>query len=316
MNLLSWITGRRGSIVFEEVPSTGSSGSSSTLLNEDGSYKDHDREDQDDESDFIDKFDPTGRQARSRSRSGGGRWHGISVILALLGVSAATSIVGFYVGMRWQARSESNGDEEHDAWDGLLPPPGDTPSHMIWNTTFSGLTSEQKQDAWATLFPVGEGHVRHPELAPDTSTIAVFHHLHCLWSIDYFIDRELIYQNSHKDKQDEKEHGSKRQHDHGSKGKEQHGVYPVHMHHCFDLLRQALLCSADSNLEPLDVSLYGAHLAMPRKCRDINKVVEFAEKWQSPLVKTGEVGDRLSVIRAESEKVYAMGVEKGKKGNP
>lgn len=119
----------------------------------------------------------------------------------------------------------------------------------------------------------------------------MFHHLHCLQSIDYYIDRELVAQKE------------RRQHDHGTA--EAHGVYPVHIHHCFDLLRQALLCSADTNLEPLDINLYGTHLAMPRKCRDINKVIEWAEKWQSPLVATGEVGDRLGVIRAASEIAYA-----------
>ena len=84
-----------------------------------------------------------------------------------------------------------------------------------------------------------------------------------------------------------------------------HGVYPIHIHYCFDMLRQALICSADTNLEPLDISLYGEHLAMPRKCRDINKVIEWAEEWKSPLVATGEVGNRLGIIRAAYEKAYS-----------
>ena len=44
---------------------------------------------------------------------------------------------------------------------------------------------------------------------------------------------------------------------------------------------------------------------MPRKCRDINKVIEWAEEWKSPLVATGEVGNRLGIIRAAYEKAYS-----------
>lgn len=53
-----------------------------------------------------------------------------------------------------------------------------------------------------------------------------------------------------------------------------------HIRHCFDYIRQALMCGADTNLEVLDretraTSGWGQN----RQCRDYYEVVEWAEKW-------------------------------------
>jgi hypothetical protein len=80
--------------------------------------------------------------------------------------------------------------------------------------------------------------------------------------------------------------------------------FPAHIAHCFDYLRQAILCAADTNLEPVKPELYGANTAIPKKCRDIKQVSEWAEKWKSPLAKTKEFERRLDLIRGFEESIY------------
>lgn len=134
----------------------------------------------------------------------------------------------------------------------------------------------------------GEGHVRHPSLAPDVSTIAVYHQLHCLQSIEKHFAAELLHI-----------HLAARESAHPIKSESLIG-FPLHISHCFDYLRQALLCAADSNLEPLDPKLYGAHTAIPKTCRDISKVADWANKWASPRFPAEE----LDQIRSRQENVY------------
>ena len=53
---------------------------------------------------------------------------------------------------------------------------------------------------------------------------------------------------------------------------------PPHMRHCFDYLRQALLCAADSTLEPFRTDLGGVTgWGFPRMCRNYDELKEWAE---------------------------------------
>ena len=57
---------------------------------------------------------------------------------------------------------------------------------------------------------------------------------------------------------------------------------PHHLRHCFDYLRQSLMCAADTNLEPVDVGLGGVTgWSFRRTCRDFGAVKEWAEEWGS-----------------------------------
>jgi len=52
---------------------------------------------------------------------------------------------------------------------------------------------------------------------------------------------------------------------------------PHHVRHCFDYLRQSLMCAADTNLEPVDFELGGVTgWAFERTCRDFEAVKEWA----------------------------------------
>lgn len=68
-----------------------------------------------------------------------------------------------------------------------------------------------------------------------------------------------------------------------------HHLEPHHLAHCFDYIRQALMCAADSNLE--EVVTMDDENGMPltgtegwgskRVCRDFGQLWEWSEKWRS-----------------------------------
>lgn len=59
-----------------------------------------------------------------------------------------------------------------------------------------------------------------------------------------------------------------------------HHAKPSHLRHCFDYLRQSLMCSADTNLEPLIEGRGGVNgFQSDRKCRDFGRLSAWADKW-------------------------------------
>jgi hypothetical protein len=55
-----------------------------------------------------------------------------------------------------------------------------------------------------------------------------------------------------------------------------------HIQHCFDYVRQALMCAADTNLETPDSTTGRTHgWGIERTCRDYSAVVAWAEKWRN-----------------------------------
>lgn len=55
---------------------------------------------------------------------------------------------------------------------------------------------------------------------------------------------------------------------------------PSHIRHCFDYLRQALMCAADTNMEVLDPETHTTSgWGQGKQCRDYDEVVMWAEKW-------------------------------------
>jgi hypothetical protein len=58
-------------------------------------------------------------------------------------------------------------------------------------------------------------------------------------------------------------------------------LQPGHLRHCFDYLRQSLMCGADTNLEPVKEDLGGVTgWGNPRVCRDHEQLVRWAEEWK------------------------------------
>ncbi|PYI04755.1 hypothetical protein BO78DRAFT_347040 [Aspergillus sclerotiicarbonarius CBS 121057] len=150
---------------------------------------------------------------------------------------------------------------------GLLAPEGDVKVFMEYNSTFTLHPSPESDAAWDSLFPKGKGFVKHPTIAPETSGIVVYHGLHCLNAL-----REVYYaavdgQLSHMTEE----------HDHQTD--------PHHVRHCFDYLRQSLMCSADTNLEPVTKDLKGVTgWGFSRTCRNLDSVKSWAEEnWSNEL---------------------------------
>ncbi len=137
---------------------------------------------------------------------------------------------------------------------------------------------------------VGRGFVHHPEVAPFISGIAVFHQLHCLvrlhcptspiktsliW-IQHGI-RVAYYTTLH---QLESANGSVVPDTYLEELSER--TDNVHMRHCFDYLRHALMCAADTNLETVDPETrVTTGWNSERQCRDYASVLAWAEQWRN-----------------------------------
>ena len=73
----------------------------------------------------------------------------------------------------------------------------------------------------------------------------------------------------------------------GLRSAESHHSTPLtrlpHVRHCFDLLRQEIMCAADTNLEAVSKSTGGVHgFGVQKMCRDYEAVREWAERWGAP----------------------------------
>ena len=55
---------------------------------------------------------------------------------------------------------------------------------------------------------------------------------------------------------------------------------PIHIEHCIDLLRQSLMCQADTTIE---ISEHGGVTGFGTKhqCRDFDQLVRWTSKWET-----------------------------------
>ncbi|PQE29900.1 Tat pathway signal sequence protein [Rutstroemia sp. NJR-2017a WRK4] len=119
----------------------------------------------------------------------------------------------------------------------------------------------QSEAAWASLIPVGRGFVHHPKVAPYKNSIAhgirvsYYNMLHQLEVLDGGSADEYL---------------------------EQSGAHATvgHLRHCFDYLRRALMCAADTNLEVVNPDTSSTTgWGYERKCRDYESVMKWAALW-------------------------------------
>ncbi|CAI6312387.1 unnamed protein product [Periconia digitata] len=181
------------------------------------------------------------------------RW----AILALSFILAVTA--GYWIG-RQQIPAQAR--------NGLLVPPGST--HQKWhhNLTFTQKPDDEAEAAWGSIIPVGRGFITHPQLAPDVSNIAVFHQIHCLHAIYIAYYDALASAAMDLDEVPDFDNTT------GTR------TAPFHIRHCFDYIRQALMCHADTNLEVLDPVKHTTNgWNQTKTCRDYSQVKDFAEKY-------------------------------------
>ncbi|KAI1153015.1 hypothetical protein F4825DRAFT_281535 [Nemania diffusa] len=116
------------------------------------------------------------------------------------------------------------------------------------------------EPAWDKLIPSGLGYVKHPDLAPVVSVIAVFHQLHCLYTI-----RRAYYAAYATSTGHEFNHAGVRE--------------PEHIAHCFDYLQQTLVCAGDIGIEPLRQG-HDMDVIFERQCRDFTEIQEWTARWR------------------------------------
>ncbi|KAG9185804.1 hypothetical protein G6011_07135 [Alternaria panax] len=193
----------------------------------------------------------------------------------------------------------------------------------VWwsvNASFAAEPSIETQKTWESIMPQGRGFIRHPKLAKDgeVKAVAVFHEIHCLHGL-----RTAFYKNAyqlaklqhqqsqarslpntgspHTDSGSPSEHHAEHDHGHTSptafkpnpfiesllSAEEHHD--PGHATHCFEYLRQALMCAADTNLEVTHHGVDEDGLEIigteawdsARVCRNYDAVKEWAETWRA-----------------------------------
>ncbi|WQF90531.1 Putative mycotoxin biosynthesis protein UstYa [Colletotrichum destructivum] len=114
--------------------------------------------------------------------------------------------------------------------------------------------------AWLNLTPPGTGYLWEYDITrrrPKPTGIAMFHQLHCLQMIRFEVQILLhkqteVHRNVHDD------------------------IESAHWLHCFDYLRQTLLCHADSGLEETKMFQGEEYIdgMVPHQCRDPQPLYE------------------------------------------
>ncbi|CAG9998311.1 unnamed protein product [Clonostachys byssicola] len=136
-----------------------------------------------------------------------------------------------------------------------------------YNRTFgqNPFRNNATVEAWEAILPLGQGSVQFPPKSSQVHTLSVAHQLHCLWSIHqaFYIMEEA------------------RDASPGPQAGVPDGEGPdifSHVRHCFDYLRQSLICAGDTTLEPVDPKLGGVTgWGNLRVCRDFDEIKAWAE---------------------------------------
>ncbi|EED16327.1 conserved hypothetical protein [Talaromyces stipitatus ATCC 10500] len=127
------------------------------------------------------------------------------------------------------------------------------------------LSALQKAFFSSIILIEKKGFVKHPKLAPNVAGIAVFHELHCLniLRMAFFASVDGLLEEM------------------GAESEEMnHRTSHHHIRHCFEYLRQSLICLADSNLESMNYTTRGVSgWQTERTCRDFERLKSWADDW-------------------------------------
>ncbi|KAI0516713.1 hypothetical protein F5B22DRAFT_176711 [Xylaria bambusicola] len=144
-------------------------------------------------------------------------------------------------------------------------PVGDLHYYMHFNGSFAQRSDSKSDSLWDSLFPEKLGFVKHPKLAPNVAGVAVFHELHCLniLRVAYFASLDGTLAELGGDDQEAN-----------------HRTSSHHIRHCFEYLRQSLICLADSNLEDMNYTARGiSGWQTERTCRNFEGLKTWADQW-------------------------------------
>ncbi|KAF2275216.1 uncharacterized protein EI97DRAFT_443456 [Westerdykella ornata] len=201
----------------------------------------------------------------------------MSRYLVLL-LSVTTGVIGLIVGFMVGHRVDRG-------WCTNLPGPSRGVEKVVWerNLTFTGKPRQEWQDAWLELLPDDLGFILHPEWTHgEERSVTVFHQLHCL--VGPSIPSHRIMTINHEQRALQVAYHKAIDGGLTFQPNMHINISPVHTEHCFDYLRQGLMCSADTNLEVNDFwarTIGTTTGRTERQCRDFRAVVEWAQKWKS-----------------------------------
>lgn len=112
--------------------------------------------------------------------------------------------------------------------------------------------------------------MRHPSDGDIELNVAMYHQLHCLHAVRLAYYYALSQTNETlADMVDGRW--------------DAYGMHSLHHTvHCFDYLRQAIMCAADSNLEVYNAEAHHVDaFGIDKQCRDLSVVDEWAVKWRT-----------------------------------
>ncbi|KAI1416919.1 hypothetical protein F5Y13DRAFT_204284 [Hypoxylon sp. FL1857] len=208
------------------------------------------------------------------------------LLLAVALVSALVSAVGTVIMHNLLSRSpiaSSISPPRQELLPSLnLPPLGNGLRTYIGEPAYYAKDMNASREAWMSLFPPGMGYVSMdsiknagdvPRIFQDMSTdgsgrfcVAAFHQLHCLFLIYADFRRALSGELTHADT---------------------HSLRDSHSLHCFDYLRESIICAADSALEPFRSPFDGGTqgngvdgFGSVNQCRDFKQLFEWSEKFR------------------------------------
>ncbi|KAI0893768.1 hypothetical protein F4806DRAFT_134966 [Annulohypoxylon nitens] len=162
-----------------------------------------------------------------------------------------------------------------------IPPLGNVLRTYIGEPAYYANDMNVTHKAWMSLFPPGMGYVSMdnikdageiPQIFRDMSTdgsgrfcVAAFHQLHCLFLIYSDFRRAL----------------------NGELKADAHSLHGSHSLHCYDYLRESIICAADSALEPFRSPFDGGTqgngvdgFGSVHQCRNFGELYEWSEKFR------------------------------------
>jgi len=180
------------------------------------------------------------------------------------------STVSFITGKRWQVGDVKNSYISVISLDII-------PQVLEYQRPFADDPKLQDGDIWDGMFPNNGsrgGYFSHPDIAPKRSTFSAYHQLHCLHAIRQAYYEAMDGPESHET------------HDPNAHGKSAHYTMashtsPAHIRHCIDLIRQTLMCYADTTIEEKDDKINGVRgFGTLHQCRDWQGMVKWTEETQ------------------------------------
>ncbi|KAI3554524.1 hypothetical protein CABS03_07786 [Colletotrichum abscissum] len=111
-------------------------------------------------------------------------------------------------------------------------------------------------NAWSSLIPKEGGFFEHPAITSGVSCFAVFHQIHCLDMLRLALYE--LHPGTKGNRQNSSHATSHQKHSGADSTTDANSSYDIyHVGHCFDLLRQAIMCRPDLTVEILEPEFGG-----------------------------------------------------------